>query len=287
MEEENGRVSMDQRAMSEPRLLLYHDLTLRGSITAELATKRFETQLDLITQMGFRFATMGEYLAGELGPRDVVVTFDDGLRSFHQIAWPVMRRRLIKPTLFVVSEFAERTDAHEKLMTWDDVHEVAESGATIGCHATSHVPLDQIPPEQMRREITRSLAAFAEQGLPTTTLAYPFGRYNADVKTATQDAGFEAAFTVMKGGADRFEIRRRLLTGAENPATLLLTLSDGFFALREAARSVIPRRYLKQEQPVAQSRWGAQAFGLPEEPATARSMESARLNYPLDDSSDT
>lgn len=277
---------MDQRAMSEPRLLLYHDLTLRGAITPELATKRFETQLDLITQMGFRFATMGEYLAGELGPRDVVVTFDDGLRSFHQIAWPVMRRRLIKPTLFVVSEFAERTDAHEKLMTWDDVHEVAEFGSTIGCHATSHVPLDQIPPEQMRREITRSLAAFAEQGLPTTTLAYPFGRYNEDVKTATQDAGFEAAFTVMKGGADRFEIRRRLLTGAENPATLLLALSDGFFALREAARSVIPRRYLKQEQPVAQSRWGAQAFGLPEETATDRFAESARLNNPLGESSD-
>ncbi len=272
---------MDQRAMSEPRLLLYHDLTLRGSITAELATERFETQLSLITQMGFRFATMGEYLAGELGPRDVVVTFDDGLRSFHQVAWPVMRRRFIKPTLFVVSEFAERTDAHEKLMTWDDVHEVAAAGATIGCHAASHVPLDQIPPEQMRREITRSLAAFAEQGLPTTTLAYPFGRYNEVVKVATREAGFEAAFTVMKGGADRFEIRRRLLTGAENPATLLLTLSDGFFALREAARGVIPRRYLKQEQPVAQSRWGAQAFGLPEEPATDRFAESARLNDPL------
>ena len=266
--EEGAQPVMNERAMSEPRLLLYHDLTQRGSIPAEQAAERFEKQLSRIASMGFRFATMTEYLAGELGPRDVVVTFDDALRSFHQVAWPVLLRLSIRPTLFVVSEFAARTDARDTLMSWDDVHEVAASGATIGCHAASHVPLDQIPPEQMRSEITRSLAAFAEQGLPTTTLAYPFGRYNEDVKATTEAAGFEAAFTVLKGGADRFEIRRRLLTGAENPATLRLMLSDRFFTLRDAARGLIPRRYLKQELPIAQSRWGAQALGLSaEQPA--------------------
>jgi len=261
-ETERGRACMDQRAMGEPRLLLYHDLTQRGSIPAEQAAERFAMQLGRIASMGFRFATMTEYLAGELGPRDVVVTFDDALQSFHQVAWPILLRLSVSPTLFVVSEFAARTDARGTLMSWNDVHEVAASGATIGCHAASHVPLDQIPPEQMRSEITHSLAAFAEQGLPTTTLAYPFGRYNEDVKSVAETAGFEAAFTVMKGGADRFEIRRRLLTGAENPAVLRLMLSDGFFTLRDAARGLIPRRYLKQEQPIAQSRWGAQALGL-------------------------
>ena len=266
---------MNERAMSEPRLLLYHDLTQHGSIPAEAAAVRFESQLTRIAEMGFRFATMSQHLAGELGSRDVVVTFDDALRSFHLVAWPVLVRRSILPTLFVVSEFAARTDARDTLMNWDDVHEVAASGVTIGCHAASHVPLDEIPPEQMRSEITRSHAAFAEQGLPTTTLAYPFGRYNADVKAATQAAGFEAAFTVMKGGADRFEIRRRLLTGAENPATLRFMLSDGFFTLRDTARGLIPRRYLKQDQPIAKSRWGAQALGLSAEDSAAQAEGSS------------
>ncbi len=266
---------MDKRAMSEPRLLLYHDLTQRGTIPAEQAAERFESQLGRITALGFRFATMTEYLAGELGPRDVVVTFDDALRSFHQVAWPVLSRLSILPTIFVVSEFAARADAHDTLMNWDDVHEVAAAGATIGCHAASHVPLDQIPAEQMRGELSRSLAAFAEQGLSVTTLAYPFGRYNSDVKAATEAAGFEAAFTVMKGGADRYEIRRRLLTGAENPAMVRLTLSDGFFSLRDTARGLVPRRYLKQDQPIAASRWGVQALGLSADPTDPQASVSS------------
>ena len=250
--------------MSEPKLLLYHDLTRRGAVPAEQAAARFDAQLTAISSAGFRFRTMAEYLAGELGSRDVVVTFDDALRSFVDVAWPVLRRHTISPTLFVVSEFASRTDARHVLMAWDDVHAVAEQGVTVGCHAASHVPLDQIPAEKMRGEIVRSLATFEDQGFSPATIAYPFGRFNAEVKAAVETAGFEAAFTVMNGGADRFEIRRRLLTGGESAAQLRLMLADGFFGLRDAARALVPRRFLKQEQPIAASRWGARALGLSE-----------------------
>jgi len=259
---------VDPKAMSDPKLLLYHDLTARGTIAAEKAAARFDAQLTAIASAGFRFRTMVDYLAGELGPRDVVVTFDDALRSFADVAWPVLNRHGISPTLYVVSEFAARTDADHILMSWSDIYRVAEHGANIGCHAATHVPLDQIPAAQMHAEITDSLAAFAEQGFRPTTIAYPFGRYNADVKAAAEAAGFAAAFTVMKGGADRFEIRRRLLTGSENAAQLRLVLSEGFFGLRDTARALVPRRFLKQEQPVAASRWGARALGLSAEQFT-------------------
>jgi hypothetical protein len=65
----------------------------------------------------------------------------------------------------------------------------------------------------------------------------------------------------MKGGFDRFEIRRRLLTGLEGPAATHAVLSDSFFSARESVRSVVPNRFLKQEQPVAEERWGLAAFG--------------------------
>jgi peptidoglycan/xylan/chitin deacetylase (PgdA/CDA1 family) len=250
--------------MNDPKLLLYHDLTARGTIPADRAAARFDAQLTAITSAGFRFRTMIDYLAGELGPRDVVVTFDDALRSFLDVAWPVLQRHSVAPTLYAVSGFAARMDADRTLMSWDDIYRVAEQGVTIGCHAATHVPLDQIRAEQMHAEITDSLAAFAEQGFRPTTIAYPFGRHNAEVKAAAEAAGFAAAFTVMKGGADRFEIRRRSLTGSENSAQLRLVLSEGFFGIRDTARALLPRRFRKQEQPVAASRWGARALGLSE-----------------------
>jgi hypothetical protein len=41
-------------------------------------------------------------------------------------------------------------------------------------------------------------------------------------------------------------------------------LSDSFFDIREGARRLVPRRFLKQEQPIAFERWGAHGFGLPD-----------------------
>jgi len=255
---------LDTQALSGPKLLLYHDLTLRGSLPADEAAHRLDAQLEGARRAGLTFRTMQEYVEGRLGPRDVVVTFDDALRSFYDIAWPVLRHHAVSPTLFVVSQFAGRRDAHNVFMSWDEVAAVAEQGAAIGCHAATHVPLDQIEPQRMRAEIEVSTRAFAEQGLSVRTFAYPFGRYDAGVKAAVEAAGYDAAFTVMKGGADRFEIRRRLLTGGESPAWLRFVLSDRFFEVRDMARALVPRRVLKQEQPIARSRWGAAALGLPE-----------------------
>ena len=255
---------MDARAMKAPKLLLYHDITSHGTIPAEEAARRFDEQLARISSAGLNFRTMQEYLDGRLGHRDVVVTFDDALRSFHDVAWPVLRRHGIAPTLFVVSQFAGRSDARGVLMGWDEVRAVAEQGVTVGGHAATHVPLDEIAPERMRREIAQSTRSFAEQGLPVSTFAYPFGRFNAETKAVVEAAGYKAAFTVMNGGADRFEIRRRLLTGGESPAWLRLVLSDRFFEVRNAARLMVPARLLKQDQPIARSRWGAQALGLAE-----------------------
>lgn len=250
--------------MSRPKLLLYHDLTLRGRVPAAEAAHRLDAQLSGALRAGLTFRTMQEYVEGRLGPRDVVVTFDDALRSFYDVAWPVLRHHGVSPTLFVVSQFAGRPDAHGVFMSWDEVASVAEQGATIGCHAATHVPLDQIEPERMHAEIELSTRAFIEQGLPVHTFAYPFGRYDAAVKVAVEAAGYAAAFTVMKGGADCFEIRRRLLTGAESPTWLKFVLSDRFFEVRDMARALVPRSVLKQEQPIARSRWGAAALGLPE-----------------------
>ena len=250
--------------MSAPKLLLYHDLTLRRSLPADEAAHRLDAQLTGIRRAGMTFRTMQEYVEGRLGPRDVVVTFDDALRSFHDVAWPVLRHHNVSPALFVVSGFAGRSDAREVLMNWDEVAALAEQGVSIGCHAATHVPLDQIEPTRMHDEISRSASAFEARGIPVNTFAYPFGRYSDAVKNAVEAAGFQAAFTVMKGGADRFEIRRRLLTGGEPPWWFRFALSDRFFEVRDGARAVVPRRFLKQEQPVARSRWGAAALGLPE-----------------------
>ena len=192
------------------------------------------------------------------------MTFDDALRSFIDIALPEMESRSAPALLFAVSQFSGRPDAAGVFLDWDELRACARRGVHVACHARTHVPLDEVPRERMREEIGTATRRFREEGFPPVAFAYPFGRYDDEVKSTLVDEGYRVAFTVMKGGADRLEVRRRLLTGSEGPAALRLLLSERFFETRERVRRMVPRRFLKQDQPIAQARWGAHGFGLPD-----------------------
>ena len=261
---------MQPDPLQTPKVLLWHDLTFGGRLDEASAARRFDRQLERIASSGLGFATMDAFIDGRLGTRNAIVTFDDGLRSFRDVAFPVLERHGVRATLFVVSTFAEQTGPGGPFLSWSEVRDLAKAGVDIGCHAATHVPLNEIPAERMLDEIADPTRRFREEGFEPTVFAYPFGRYDESVKKAVAAAGYRAAFTVMKGGAGRFEIRRRLLTGAEGASRLALLLSDGFFDVRDGARRFVPKRLLKQENPIAPSRWGAEGFGPAANRSTAR-----------------
>jgi peptidoglycan/xylan/chitin deacetylase (PgdA/CDA1 family) len=256
-----------------PTFLLYHDVLAVAGGEVRVARTRFERHVATIADAGFRFVPMASFLgtlpaedgaptaASPLTSRDVVVTIDDGSRSFFDVAWPVLKDHGVTPTLFVLAGFMGLSGDVD-FMTWDDLDMLAEAGVDIGSHGTAHVPLDQIDPARAQDDVLGGAAALRERGFSPHTFAYPFGRYNAPTKQLVRDAGFEAAFSVMGGGWDRYEIRRRLFSGLENPATTRLVMSRAFFPVREALRAVVPKRFLRQEQPVADERWGPEAFGV-------------------------
>lgn len=258
---------MDRDALEAPRILLYHDITLGGRVSPREAARRLRSHLEHLAMAGYRFASVDDLLRGHLGPHDAVVTFDDASRSFADIALPMLGALGAPVAVFALSGLAGRADAAAVSMSWRELRECSARGVHVGCHAATHVPLDEVPAERMRAEITSATRRFEEEGLNPTTFAYPFGRYDDAVKAAVRDAGYSAAFTVMRGGADVFEIRRRLLSGGEGPLQLGFELSDRFFETRDAVRRFVPRRFLLQERPIARGRWGAGGFGLSPDPA--------------------
>ena len=117
----------------------------------------------------------------------------------------------------------------------------------------------------MRWEVQVGTDAMLERGLTPTVFAYPFGRFDGASKLTVRKAGYEAAFSVMRGGYDRYEIRRRLFSGLESPVRTRFVMSDRYFDIREAARKPVPGRFLKQDLPIAEERWGPEHFGLDSE----------------------
>lgn len=246
-----------------PKFVVYHDVLAASGGEASRARTQYRAHVSAIVDAGYRFASMADFLSGApLDHRDVILTVDDGARSFLDLMWPTLREYGALPTLFVISSFAGRAGRGVEFLDWDELGELASAGVEIGCHCVSHVPLNEIEPERARAEIVEATSELQTRGFSPRVLAYPFGRYNDAAKSAVREAGYEAAFSVMGGGFDRYEIRRRLFTGLEGSFAVRFVLSGAFFSAREAVRAITPRALLKQDQPIEPERWGAQAFGI-------------------------
>jgi peptidoglycan/xylan/chitin deacetylase (PgdA/CDA1 family) len=245
------------------KFLLYHDLaSLRRGDKGE-ARELFRRQLDLMRSWGYRFRTMAEFLSGEARDgRDVVITFDDGGRSFLDCALPVLKEFSASATMYVVAGFPGWTGRDIDFLTWEEIEHIAAEGTDIGSHGFSHPVLTDLGIDAIRRELDTSAELFARHGFSPQTFAYPYGRLSQDAKRVVRESGFEAAFTIKKGGRDAFELRRRLFTLAEPAPLVRFFLADSYFPVRKAIVSVVPERFRREGKPIPAELRGPNAFGI-------------------------
>src|ERR1700751_3538632 len=79
---------------------------------------QFAAQLDALRRWGYQTISFADWLAYRAGSaplprRPIILTFDDGYRSTHDIAWPLLRRFGFTGTVFLVSDLIGKTN------TWD------------------------------------------------------------------------------------------------------------------------------------------------------------------------
>lgn len=278
-----------------PKFLLYHDLLEKSGGDAARARQSFRAQIEQMLSSGHRIVSMRDFVGplaaanpgpgaslagaggapmrhgagamaarsvGGLGRRDLIITFDDGASSFIECALPVLREFNVTATVYFVTGFSGRVGRWGKFLTWDEAARLQDEGMDVSCHTINHLVLNEIGEPDMREEIMASTKEMRARGFECSTFAYPFGRCDDAVKATLSECGYKAAFTVMNGGNDIYEIRRRLLTGMEGAANLRFLLSDYFFTLRDALRRPVPDRFLRQEKPIPKERWGPQGFGI-------------------------
>ncbi len=105
-------------------------------------------------------------------------------------------------------------ESERLLMNWDEVREMSESGlVSFGAHTVSHALLDQLPLDQVQKEIVECAADIhSETGLSPELFAYPNGNYTERVFSLLAAAGITAAVTTKRGLVNRdsqlFELPR-------------------------------------------------------------------------------
>ena|SRR2546422_723823 len=167
--------------------------------------EQFEAQLAALARWGYRTVSFADWLAyrrgaGTMPRRPIILTFDDGYRSTHSIAWPALRRHGCTATVFLVSDSIGGTNAwdteeiQEPLLGPAEIADMQAAGITFQSHGKTHAALTRLAPDRLAEELAASRAALATLlGRDITILCYPYGKQNPAVRAAARQAGYEAA----------------------------------------------------------------------------------------------
>jgi len=229
--------------------LMYHSVSAVGGPLGDLAVPRarLAEQLGALTAAGYRLVGLTAALdLIEQGSTDklLAVTFDDGYRDLLTDGVPVLAELGAGATLYVsVGHLGELAGwlgrwapDFGRLLTWDEVGEVAAAGLEIGNHSLLHHPLDVLPSAQLREETARSKDELEQRlGTRVRSFAYPHGYHGARVRAAVLAAGHDNATEVgrrlHRPGERRFAVPRLQPTPAMTGADLVALAADGGSAL--------------------------------------------------------
>ena len=144
----------------------------------------------------------------------VLLTFDDGYRSFHDVVAPLLREFGMPGVVFVITDYADRprplpwdqrhrpSDVSRQTMTWNEIRATRDI-ATAGAHTHTHPRLSTVSADQIDEEIRISRDRLAaETGVTPTFFAYPHGDVATDARASLTRHGFETAFTTAPGVND-------------------------------------------------------------------------------------
>lgn len=198
----------------------------------------FVPQADFVDQMkwldehGYEAVTLDQvedawFKGGELPPKPVVLTFDDGYLSQYVAAFPALEHFHWPGVLNLVAKNADIPDEDvQKMLDADPAWELA-------AHTITHADLTTLGAADLKREVAGSRRILQNRfGVPVDNFCYPAGQYDDAVITAVKAAGYRGATTENPGlatSASPYELNRIQI--------LLDDGLDGFVSKLKAAES--------------------------------------------------
>lgn len=198
---------MNNLAFQRVPILAYHKIgwPTEVGITTVLPWA-FQRQMQFLAAEGYVSLHPGELLQalqhpGTLPPRPVLITFDDGYESLHEVAYPILRRFGFTATVFIPTGYIGQANSWEvplawkrsRHLDWAQLDELAQAGFCIGAHGREHRFMThtgdlRVELETPKRELEENL------GVPVEYLAYPYGAWNDHTVEQTKKFGYRAAF---------------------------------------------------------------------------------------------
>jgi peptidoglycan/xylan/chitin deacetylase (PgdA/CDA1 family) len=188
-------------------VLVYHNISAQDKGKLSIAAKTFEAEIRQLHDEGFQAITLADFVAFTTGRRQlprksVLLTFDDGYKSFVQYARPTLKDYGFGATLFVYSDFIGAGSG----LSWQDLRTLSEQGYDVQAHSKSHANLRRKEGEseaayakRIEAELAFPLTLFKKHlPRPVDALAYPYGEMDDELIPFVAKYGYTVAFTVRR-----------------------------------------------------------------------------------------
>lgn len=209
--------SMGALAETQVAALAYHDIVaVKNGDPFAITVAEFGRQLDYLVNAGYHpisLAALERAHAGQeaLPPKPVLLTFDDGYKSYYDIAFPMLREHGFPSVISLVTSWIDGRSTPDytsaKFMTWEDLRTIARSplvevlshsddlhrnvvGNAFGARLpsaetrlydakTKSYESEEAHRERVRADLARSIDRISEElGITPLGITWPYGRYD-------------------------------------------------------------------------------------------------------------
>ena len=192
--------------------LMYHRFNENKYPSTNIKMEVFTEQMKIIRDNGYDFYDPKLFIDEFDKPKNekkILITIDDGFKSFYKEAWPYLKENKIPFILFVSTEPVGKNG----YMNWDEIIEIEKSEfGYIGHHSHTHEYLIDMNEEDFINDIETSTKIFREKlGYVPLIFSYPFGEYSLFMKNYISKnfkIGFGQHSGVIDVNKDKFELPR-------------------------------------------------------------------------------
>lgn len=195
-------------------ILMYHHIRINprpnDPIWAALnvSVEQLDSQLQYLVSHGYHIITLDDLypaLSGRsaLPSNPIILTFDDGYRSFYDNAFPLLKKYHARAVEFVITAVLTAP----AYLTWDEIAEMDQTGLVqFAAHTRHHPNLPDLSHAAIVDEIKGSkddLEAHLKKSV--NWFAYPYGSYSQTIIQVVQEAGFFGAVSTIYGSVQSNE----------------------------------------------------------------------------------
>ena len=192
--------------------LMYHRFNENKYPSTNIRMEVFDKQMDIIKDLGYEFYDPKVFIDDfkkVKKQKKILITIDDGFKSFYSEAWPYLKENKIPFILFISTEPIGKNG----YMTWEEIKEIERSEiGNIGHHSHTHEYLIDMTDSEFIKDIETSSQIFKnELGYVPPIFSYPFGEYSLFMKNYISK-NFKIAFGqhsgIIDNNKDKFELPR-------------------------------------------------------------------------------